>query len=383
MFMRRPPVRLQRVGAGPVSSGAADRASHRVDPAPFRILIDGAVYGLSPYGGLISYWDHAISGLADRGFEIEMRMPPDLVAAPPPLPRAPRTRAPTLFISTYYSAPPVPVDAVALVVHDMIYEDQPDVAVLDPIPAITARKRRCIADADLIVVPSHATEVRLRRHHPALESPVFVVHEGVDRVFTSRPDTEEDRLTKLSSVGIERPFLLHVGGRSSYKNFSVVLRAYFGQGLGSDYDLVVVGSEPAATDVEQRLIDQCASEGRVVFAGRLDPSTLVSAYRAAAAVISASTVEGFGLPVVEAVASGTPVACSRIAAYEETVGDVAHLFSPEDPADCARAVRGALALSRNERERASVHVRQTFDWERTTDLLTTAFGAAIHIPRGR
>jgi glycosyltransferase involved in cell wall biosynthesis len=316
--LRRPSLRLQ------------------VDNPTSGVLVDAEIYALSPYGGLIRYWNALIGALVASAVPVELQVPDGPLKAP--LPIVPVLREPPsrwVFHPSYVGLPPRPVDAFVFTVHDTIYEDDAEAArELDPIGAALAAKRRCIEQADLLICPSETTKDGLARHYAGAQERAVVIPHVVDDVF-SRP-LSRDRLNS-------RPYLLHVGGREHYKNFPLLLRAFLAS-LWQDFDLVVVGSQPEALPHEARVLagldPQVTSSVR--FVGRVSDRELASLYSGAAACVVPSLAEGFGLVAAEALAMGVPVAHSDIPVFRETLRGLGHPFDPESAASLVRAVRHAV-----------------------------------------
>ena len=129
-----------------------------------RVAVDGVAYGLSPYGGLISYWNETLPRLA-RHFDVRVSPPPRPRAAPPTIAAPDEGWVPDVCISTYFTRTSTPTPSV-LVVHDLIYEDGFISPGATGDPCSVADKRACIEAAAEIVVPSHATLSRLIHHYP-------------------------------------------------------------------------------------------------------------------------------------------------------------------------------------------------------------------------
>jgi glycosyltransferase involved in cell wall biosynthesis len=189
---------------------------------------------------------------------------------------------------------------------------------------------------------------------------IVVVPLGVDPAFT--PGPAEDPLA------LGRPYVVAVGTLQPRKNLAAVLRAL--PLLDEDLDLVVVGAQgwgqPGVTPRDRR----------VVFAGRVDDAQLVRVLRGAACLVVPSLHEGFGLPVLEAMACGTPVACSRVTSLPEVAGDAAVLFDPHDPADLARAVRRTREEAGLLRERG-LRRAEGFTWARCAEATVAAYRRAL------
>ena len=175
-----------------------------------------------------------------------------------------------------------------------------------------------------------------------------------------------------------RPFFLFVGTKEPRKNLLGTLdgfrRAVAG---GLDHDLVLVGSDGWQPGIAERIAASGLSD-RVVDLGPISTARLAGVYQGCSALVLASFYEGFGIPLVEAMAHGKPVITSNIGAMAEVAGDAALLVDPESPPSIAEAF---LKLARDhgtgQRLAANAHRRaKTFSWDRaareTADVLAAA-----------
>lgn len=165
-----------------------------------------------------------------------------------------------------------------------------------------------------------------------------VVHHGHDH----RPVAPDDERSVRIRRGLEGTrAILCVGAKRPHKNQEVAIRAL--PRLDADVVLVLAG-HPEAYDARLRAI--AAEQGvadRVRFVDYVADAELEALYRLAACVVFPSLSEGFGIPVVEAMERGVPVAASDIAVLREVAGDAALFFDPYSPAAAAEAIRAALA----------------------------------------
>ncbi len=236
------------------------------------------------------------------------------------VPRIVRGLAPDLVHETYYSHRRVgPKTArVVLTVYDMIHERFPD--AFPPGDATAREKALAVQRADHVVCISEQTRtdlIELLRVDPAKTS---VVHLGFG--LSSRTSAVKPRTT------LPRPFLLYVGYRGRYKNFSRVLRAYAGSHrLREAFDIVCFGGgsfgRPELTELREL---QLPIEKVRHVSG--DDAVLETLYRSAAAFVYPSLYEGFGIPTLEAMSCDCPVICSSAGAIPEIVGDAGEMFDP-------------------------------------------------------
>jgi glycosyltransferase involved in cell wall biosynthesis len=266
--------------------------------------------------------------------------------------------------------PPTRYRALVLTVHDLAFRRFPETA-----PAATRRwlerLEQALRRAAGIIVVSEATRNDLLDLYPWVdEALVAVIPHGVEREVYRPPDPEAmDRVRRR--FRLEGPYLLFLGGIEPRKNLPGLVRAFVR--LDGDARLVVVGpsvpwnpeGREALRPVLEALPD--AARERVVFTGYVAEEDKVALLGGAAALAFPSLYEGFGLPVLEAMACGTPVLTSNVSALPEVAGDAALLVDPEDPEAIADGLRRLLEdgdLRRRLRE-AGLRRAERFDWDET------------------
>ncbi len=338
-----------------------------------RLLVDGLAYGLSPYGGLITFWDELLPRLDERGVDITLAVPDRLRAAPPKL-RATTSGPADAFVSTYYTLPVRRETPSLVVLHDVLYEADPERLAKADDPLLIDRKTEALAHARSVVCPSQATKDAASRCYPGL-GPCQVIPHGINPVFKPAFDQIADqRATRvLGDLSMTSPFLLHVGGRQGYKNFLSVLEAFsLDREIDGRLSLLAVGSEPERVEAERDLLNRIRPD-RVAFAGYVEQRTLAALYRRATGVVCPSQGEGFGFVPVEAIACGATVVCTDIAAHRETVGGAATFYTPGEVSSLARALQVATAPA----DSVVASVRENHSWDRAAEEFISALSCLI------
>jgi glycosyltransferase involved in cell wall biosynthesis len=196
--------------------------------------------------------------------------------------------------------------------------------------------------ADHIVTVSCYSKNEIIQALGSPESKITVIPCGVSDDFSPHSASESQEAAK--ALGIEIPFLLYVGNLKPHKNVAALLRA-FAQ-LRKDgtlrHSLLIVGDDARW---KRSVVDECLRLGIrdcTIFVPYVSRSLLPRVYAAADLLVMPSTVEGFGLPVLEAMACGTPVVTSRTASLPEVAGDAALYFDPASPEELAAQIERIL-----------------------------------------
>jgi glycosyltransferase involved in cell wall biosynthesis len=223
--------------------------------------------------------------------------------------------------------------------------------------------------AQLVLVPSEATAEECR-HAGFDERRLRVVPWGV----TARPVTEQEVADTRQRLGLDRPYVLFVGTIEPRKNLAGVIGAMGKIGQGG-VDLVLVGPDGWNEDLGAQLVRLESTGVRVHRLGFQPPEALGPLYAGAAVFCFPSLREGFGMPVLEAMAHGAPVVTSGVSATAEVAGSAALLVDPLDTDEIAAALDRILAdsvLAADLRERARVRAAE-FTWARTAELTVAAY----------
>lgn len=184
-----------------------------------------------------------------------------------------------------------------------------------------------------------------------------VVPHGAGRLGSGAADGEP-ALRAALGLG-DRRFVLCVGAVRPHKNQRLLVEAL--PHLPDDMALVVAGRHELGAGELERRAQELAVDDRLVLPGYLDDARLEGLWCAAACAAFPTRAEGFGLPVLEAMQRGVPVACSDIPVLHEVGGEAARYFGPDDPAGAAAAVLAAIADDRAA-ERGRERARR-FTWE--------------------
>jgi glycosyltransferase involved in cell wall biosynthesis len=227
---------------------------------------------------------------------------------------------------------------------------------------------------DAIVADSESTRSDVIRHLRVPPETVVASHLGVGEHF--RVLTEKRRGTDVAErYSVEAPYLLYVGGLQASKNVSNLMAALsiMNRATRWKHRLVMVGVHPRLYPKQYRhlqsLIIELGLLDRVVIIPSVADDDLVALYNGADAFVFPTLYEGFGLPVLEAMACGVPVVTTRAASVPEVVGDAAVYVNPEDPMDIARGVGEVLGcpdLAADLRRRGPVRAR-SFTWDAAAD----------------
>jgi glycosyltransferase involved in cell wall biosynthesis len=175
---------------------------------------------------------------------------------------------------------------------------------------------------------------------------------------------------------LDSPYVLCPSNRKPHKNEIRALRSFARVHAGDDTKLLFLGEPGGELMVVARAL---GVESRLAFVGRVDDSTLAAVYRGAQVVLFPSLFEGFGLPVIEAMACATPVITSTVCALPEVAGGAALLVDPmneDEIADALLQVRDDATLRASLRERGLTNVRR-FSWDSTGDKVRAALSRVL------
>lgn len=277
------------------------------------------------------------------------------------------------------NAGPVLVPGVACVItmHDVIWLDAPEQwGTPEAVRAMHRTAIPTVRRATLVLAGSHTAARALVRGLHLDPARIVVAAHGVHGPAPTTLLTPEPELRRRLDLGAG-PVVLCVAQKRPYKNQEALVRA-LAQLARQDVRLVLPGS---STEYERQLREIAtayAVQERVVFVDWVDDADLEGLYGLARCVALPSRHEGFGLPVLEAMVRGVPVACSSIEVLREVAGGAALLFDPDDDTTLASSLGRLLDddalradLARRGRERAAA-----FTWEATADATVRAYAQA-------
>ncbi|WP_337174175.1 glycosyltransferase family 1 protein [Paludisphaera sp.] len=289
-----------------------------------------------------------------------------------------RARLDLMYFPATYSFYPVwNVPRVVVTMHDTLTMEHPELVFPSWKGRLAWSLKEAVAvrSADRIVTVSETSRRYLLSRLRCGPDRLRVVSEAADSIFG--PIVDEARATAaLARYGVPAGarYVLYVGGLSPHKNLPRLVEA-FAKAAGPADLLVLTGDfhDVFHTHVPEirAAIARVGLEDRVVLTGFVPDEDLAALYGRAHALAFPSLLEGFGLPAVEAMACGCPVAASRAGSLPEVVGDAGILFDPLDVDDIARGLGELLhdPARRDELSALALRRASTFDWDRSAATL--------------
>jgi len=281
------------------------------------------------------------------------------------------------LLHVQYTGPVVcPVPIVASV-HDVSYLEFPQ--FFTPFRAWQLRHtvKRTVKAAACVLTPSEFSRKGILRHYSIDESKVIVVHNAVSSRF--RPiERDVARAAVQRKTGLNVPVILTVGDLQPRKNhlgllraFEEVLRAY----PQLPHHLLFVGKETWYSKELHAAVMKSSIAERVHFTGFVEDDELVHFYAACDLFVFPSFYEGFGLPILEAMACGRAVACSNSSAMPEVADAAALLFDPHSTQAIGQAIKDVLldAELRTRLERLGSQRAAAFSWEQAAEQTLNAY----------
>jgi glycosyltransferase involved in cell wall biosynthesis len=283
------------------------------------------------------------------------------------IPLALRREGITLFHAPHYVLPPLVPCRSVVTIHDCIHLMFPQYL---PGRTALAYARGSIAmaarRAARIITVSESSKRDILRFVDVPPEKIDVIYNAYDERFAVEPG-EEEVIRVRERFQLHDEFVLYAGNVKPHKNLERVIQAFdLVRRRGLEHlKLVVIGDEVSKYAALRRAVHKHQLHKYVRFLGYLPEKTLAVMYRLAAVFVFPSLYEGFGLPPLEAMVSGTPVVTSNVSSLPEVAGDAAVLVDPYDPHAIAEGMYTVLTDERVRRElrRKGLERARLFSWE--------------------
>ncbi len=261
-------------------------------------------------------------------------------------------------------------------VHDILHETIPEFFPWKMRKAMSYLYPRSLKNAARVIALSQYTKDELIGRYNIEKHQICVVYPGVSTTFTKSDDRETIEKTK-SKYGIDGEYILFVGRIEPRKNVAGLIEAYLKlpTHIIEKYKLIISGMvDPLLSDKDLLLLQSQKNQG-IMHVGAVSQEDLPSIYSGATLFAYPSYGEGFGLPVVEAMACGVPVLTSNVTALPEAAGDAGVLVDPQESAKIAQKMCMILEnaeLQNTMRTKGIDHVAQ-FTWKRTAKCVAEVY----------
>lgn len=303
-----------------------------------------------------------------------------------------REKLDVMFFPAVYSYFPVAAGVPCIVTfHDTIAETLPNLVFRTLRSRLfwQLKSRLAVRRADMLVTVSEASKKGLVSHFDLSADRVAVITEAPASRFTKAIGSGKIDIDALRRHGLEpdERYILYVGGISPHKNIETLVKAFAAvrrEGGLDDVRLIIVGdlvrdSFHTCYGELRTLIERLDLSDAVLFPGFVPDEDLVHLYAACQAFVLPSFLEGFGLPVVEAMACGAAVVASNVGSLPEIVDRAGELFDPHEVAALADCLKRVLSDSayRRELQTRSRQRAADFSWEKAALQLRNVFETMV------
>jgi alpha-1,3-rhamnosyl/mannosyltransferase len=293
------------------------------------------------------------------------------------LPRAARRARLTLFHAPSYTAPVNGPRPLVLTIHDVSYQRHPEWYPHHRDPLRRGFYRWSAHAADRIITDSSFSKAEIIAAYRLSPDIVEVVPLAPASTF-------EVRACRPLPDGVVPPYVLHVGDLHSRRNLEIAVRAVLQVrrrcAEHARLQLVLAGVDRGSGEALLRLDGRARDEpGAIRLLGEVDDVAVAALYRGATALVYPSRYEGFGLPLLEAMASGTPVIASNAASIPEVTGDAAVLLDADDEDGWANAIESLLESPEVAARLREKGLRRAalFSWRRTAESTLEVYERAL------
>jgi glycosyltransferase involved in cell wall biosynthesis len=276
-----------------------------------------------------------------------------------------------LYHATHYVLPLFVPCRVVVTIHDIIHLLYPE--FLPNRFALTYAKRmirHSLERGDRVIAVSKNTKSDLMKYFDTNGAKIQVIYSGVSDAFREHV-TEVDAATCRRRLNLEKPYLLFVGNPKPHKNLDNVVKAFARAIQIHEFGarLVCVGGRPGTESKIRQRADLLGISDRLVWLGHVDSQDLPAIYQEASVLLYPTLYEGFGLPVIEAMASGTPVITSNSSALKEVGEGFAQLVDPLNIEEMARAIVQVMTEPDHSSRLAQLGLERAddFQWGKTAD----------------
>lgn len=268
-----------------------------------------------------------------------------------------------------------------MTLHDLTHVHYPETQPRDRLRAIERHLPIALQQASRILVDSQFIADEVTHHYGVPHSKLQVAPLGFAPRF--QPRSEEQLRTRLAAHQLRmHSYYLCLGTLEPRKNLDLVIAAYLAlpDSIRQRMPLLIVGGRGWRQEQLKRIPHKAQAQGQVRLLGYEDENCVAELLAGAHALLFPSRYEGFGLPVLEAMASGTPVIASECAAIPEVAGQAALYVDPDDVDGCRSQMLALLnddALQATLREQGRQRARQ-FSWERCAQITVDTYRTAGH-----
>lgn len=247
------------------------------------------------------------------------------------------------FFNPAHYLPPITGCKSVVTIHDLAYEHFPGLFLPGDLYKLQHWTRRAVKQATRVIAVSQATKEDLVLLYGVPEHKITVIHNGYNSDLFNIKNRPDKALLKPYSLHTN-PYILFLGTLQPRKNVIKLVQAFrlLKEG-GYKGKLVLAGKIGWMAEETLEVIRTSPDHKDIVMTGYVDESTRQALYAHAQVFVLPSLYEGFGVPPLEAMASGCPVAVSDNSSLPEVVGEAGELFNPTDPADIAEAVNKVIA----------------------------------------
>ncbi len=365
-----------------------------------KILFDGIIYSLQPVGGITRYATELINGLADNGQKVDVLLhtktyptkgnfvpgvsehtisllptvfpSPTLKYLAHPLDRFLASRVAAtfgdvndVFHSTYFTTYSTLRIPQVITVHDFVFEKFPELQNAR-VKLFLRLKREAIKRANGIICVSNNTRADLESLYDVGGKKITTVYHGVSDLFR-RTLSSIISSSIRAFLDLQQPYLLFVGNRDGYKNFSTFIKS-FGQWQGSKKYVIALAGGGPLTQQEKNFIVQHVPMEKIFHFDGISDDEIATLYRHAQAFVFPSWYEGFGLPLIESFAAGTLVICADTKVFKE-VGKSAPLYVNPHQTDSFVEAFDQIEKEKNNTQRRDAALARSleFAWGKCVD----------------
>jgi glycosyltransferase involved in cell wall biosynthesis len=265
-----------------------------------------------------------------------------------------------LYHSPYYLMPYWSGVPAVVTFHDLIPMRYPAYYTAWARLIFSITMRLAVRTAARIIAISQATARDVCRTFGLDPTRISVIPEAPDPHF--RPQPKDAQTLVLQRLGLPERYLLYFGSNKPHKNLPRLVEAFLGQ--NADIALIIAGHWDPRYPQARAAVEKAEASDRVRFMGAIAEADLPTVYGEAEAFVFPSEYEGFGLPPLEAMACGVPVACSNASSLPEVVGEAALLFNPLDVNDIRDKLNrlGSEPMLRDDLREKGLAQARKFSW---------------------